>query len=282
MNRQKLGQMYLKSKLCSQCQSTSLLPTAYVCKSCMDSKSSKYTENYAKSPIKKYIKVKRLRMFKEPSLLDSHAVAKEAEERIKNIIQKMEKIQIAPGEFGSFKNWGEDVFLEEKCFPHLFPYGVGGYLSTNLDGKDIHTGFAAYVCNRIMSADTKYRQDYVYLFFLLLVKELIQLKNCKSTYLRQARKLPNLTKDDVITFEKTNLPRYNRSFEVYKNMRGTSMFYEDAKKKLMAVLRQNGCPSLFMTLSSAQYQWKELVRQILETEWKQEVSMAYVLSLSEA
>ena len=133
-----------------------------------------------------------------------------------------------------------------------------------------------------MSADTKYRQDYVYLFFLLLVKELIQLKNCKSTYLRQARKLPNLTKDDVISFEKTNLPSYNLSFEVYKNMRGTSMYYEDAKQNLIAFIRQNGCPSLFMTLSSAEYQWKELVRQILETEWKQEVSMAYVLSLSEA
>jgi hypothetical protein len=193
-------------KLYSQCQSTSLLPTAYVCKSLMDSKSSKCTENDPKSPIKKSVKDKRLRMFKEPSILDSHVVAKEAEGRITNIIQKMEKIQIAPGEFGSFKNWGEDVFLEEKCFPHLFPYGVGGYLSTNLDGKDIYTGFAAYVRGRIMSADPKYRQDYVYLFFLLLVKELIQLKNCKSTYLRQARKLPNLTKDDVISFEKQTYP----------------------------------------------------------------------------
>ena len=65
-------------------------------------------------------------------------------------------------------------------------------------------------------------------------------------------------------------------------MRGTSMYYQDAKKNLMATLRQNGCPSLFMTLSSAEYQWKELVRQILETEWKQKVSMAYVESLSES
>ena len=65
------------------------MPTDYVCKSCMNSNSSKYTENDAKSPIKKSVKDKRLRMFKEPSLLDSHVVAKEAEGRIKNIIQKM-------------------------------------------------------------------------------------------------------------------------------------------------------------------------------------------------
>ena len=116
---------------------------------------------------------------------------------------------------------------------------------------------------------------------MLLVKELVQLKNCKSTYLRQARKLPNLTKEDILTFDKYNLTRYNRSYEVYKNMRGTSMYYEDCKKKLMAILRQKGCPSIFMTLSSAEFQWKELVRQILQTERKTEISMSYVLSLDD-
>ena len=65
-------------------------------------------------------------------------------------------------------------------------------------------------------------------------------------------------------------------------MRGTSMYYSDAKKNLMAALRQNGCPTVFLTLSCAEYQWKELCRQILETEFKQEVSMAYIESLSES
>ena len=48
-------------------------------------------------------------------------------------------------------------------------------------------------------------------------------------------------------------------------MRGTSMYYEDAKKKLMSILRQKGAPTIFMTVSCAEYKWKELVRQILET-----------------
>ena len=127
-----------------------------------------------------------------------------------------------------------------------------------------------------MSADPKFRQDYIYLFFLLLVKELIEMKRCRTTYLRQARKLPNLNKHDFANVDKTNLPRYNRSFEVFKNMRGTSMYYQNAKKNLMAILRQKGCPSLFMTISCAEYQWMELVRQILETEWKQEVCGIFI------
>lgn len=52
---------------------------------------------------------------------------------------------------------------------------------------------------------------------------------------------------------------------VFKTMRGSSMYYEDAKKKLMAMLRQEGSPSIFLTVSCAEYKWKELVRQILET-----------------
>ena len=48
----------------------------------------------------------------------------------------------------------------------------------------------------------------------------------------------------------------------------------------MAMLRQKGCPTLFVTVSCAEYKWQELVRQILETEWNQQVSMEYVDGLS--
>ena len=48
----------------------------------------------------------------------------------------------------------------------------------------------------------------------------------------------------------------------------------------MAMLRQKGCPTLFVTVSCAEYKWQELVRQILETEWNQQVSMEYVEGLS--
>ena len=36
-------------------------------------------------------------------------------------------------------------FMEEKCFPDLFPYGVGGYMSSVLDGKNPDLTFANYV-----------------------------------------------------------------------------------------------------------------------------------------
>ena len=40
--------------------------------------------------------------------------------------RNLKKINIAPGEMGSFKNWGEDIYLEEMAFPDKFPFGCGG------------------------------------------------------------------------------------------------------------------------------------------------------------
>ena len=191
----------------------------------------------------------------------------------------MEKIQVVPGEFGSFKNWGEDIFLEEKNFPEKFPYGTGGFLSSSIDNPESDMGFANYCIGRIMSADHKFRNDSTYLFFLLLVKELIMLKQCKSTYLRQATRLPNLNKGDILNFNKEDLKRYNRSFEVFKNMRGTSMYYQESKKKLMALLRQNGCPSLFFTISCAEFDWPGLLKDIIETVYRKKVSFEEIEGL---
>ena len=51
----------------------------------------------------------------------------------RQIIQnEIQKITVAPGEKGKWLNWSDDVYLEEKLFPALFPYGIGGYLSSNI------------------------------------------------------------------------------------------------------------------------------------------------------
>jgi hypothetical protein len=63
-------------------------------------------------------------------------------------------------------------------------------------------------------------------------------------------------------------------------MRGTSMYYEESKKNLMAHLRQNGCPSVFLTLSCAEFDWPELLKEIVETVEKRKVTKEYIESLS--
>ena len=224
----------------------------------------------------------QLDAFNKPTQGQVKIISNIAKKRAQKITRKMETVCVAPGESGSFQNWGKEVFLEEKCFPEKFPFGTGGYLSSCLDNPENEIGFANYCVNQILSCDPKFRNDSSYLFFLLLVKELIQLKRCKTTYFRQATRLPNLSRADVINMDPENLSRFNRSYQVFKSLRGTSMYYEESKKNLMASLRQNGCPSIFLTLSCAEFDWPELLKEILETVYRKKVTQKDIDELSTA
>ena len=102
------------------------------------------------------------------------------------------------------------------------------------------------------------------------------LKNCISTYMRQATRLEHLSKDDGMNLKPENLNRFNRTFQVFKPMRGSSMYYEESKKNLFAMLRQFGCPTLFFTFSMAEFQWDGLLKEILETVYKRKFSEAEI------
>ena len=40
------------------------------------------------------------------------------------IKENADKVFVAPSEDGKWVNWYSDLFLEEKLFPKLFPYGI--------------------------------------------------------------------------------------------------------------------------------------------------------------
>ena len=137
-------------------------------------------------------------------------------------------------------------------------------------------GYSNYIKNRLLSADPKFRNDASYVFFLLLVKELTDMKRSEKTHFRKATKVPNLTAKNVSDIGKENLFRYNNAFKAYKTIRGTTMYYADTKKKLMATLRQKGAPNLFTTFSCAEYEWDTLAKQIYETVKKTKVSLDFI------
>ena len=61
---------------------------------------------------------------------------------------------------------------------------------------------------------------------------------------------------------KEHLFRYNNAFQMYKTCRGTIMYYQDIKKKVMATLRQKGAPTLFTTFSWAEFDWKQIYQTV--------------------
>ena len=179
------------------------------------------------------------------------------------------------GRGGNFENWENDIYLEEKLFPALFPYGIGGFLSTNMLTRS-NMGFSNYVKSRILSVDPKFRNDIFYVLFLLLVKEMVDIKRSEKTVFRKATKVPHLNAALVKEISKDNLMRNNSAYTAFKTIRGTSMYFEDKKKDLMAYIRQLGPPTIFCTLSAAEFDWDDLAKSIYETKTNQTVTMEYI------
>ena len=199
----------------------------------------------------------------------------------KKIDKKLQKLSVAPGEKGKWINWGSDLYLEEKLFPALFPFGWGGYLSSNML-KNSNIGFSNYVKSRLLSVNPKFRKDPFYCFFLLLVKEMVDIQRSEATVFRKATKVPNLNRDLLKETSLDFLMRNNNAFTTFKTIRGYAPYYQDIKKKLMAFIRQNGAPTLFCTFSSAEFDWCELAKTIYETNTKQKVTMEFIKSQSTA
>ena len=44
------------------------------------------------------------------------SLSKQADLQVKKVMKNLDKISVAPGEFGSFQNWGEDTYMKKKLF----------------------------------------------------------------------------------------------------------------------------------------------------------------------
>ena len=144
--------------------------------------------------------------------------------------------------------------------------------------RSSNIGFANYVKSRLLCADPKFRDDPYYMFFLLLVKEMVEMLRSESTYYRKAGKSTSLTPKVLKEITPEFMIRYNTAFTAFKNLRGTAMYFQAVKKNLMAFIRQKGPPTLFVTLSSAEFQWDEMLQRIYETTTNTKVSVDFIKS----
>ena len=207
--------------------------------------------------------------------LDPEVAVKYINQQRQIIHNEIQKITVAPGERGKWLNWSDDIYLEEKLFPALFPYGIGGYLSSNVMRGNV-MGFSNYVKSRLLSVDEKFRKDPYYVFFLLLVKEMTEMIRSERTFFRKAARVPNLTAAALKDISKEHIFRFNGAFSALKNNRGTAMYFHDVKKRAMAFIRQKGAPTLFCTFSCAEFQWNEMIKSIYETVKGIKVSLQFI------
>ena len=72
--------------------------------------------------------------------------------------------------------------------------------------------------------------------------------------------------------DKHEIERQNVGYRAFKAIRGTSPFFQQAKNKVMAMIKQLEAPNIFLTLSAAQMHWPELIKMQMRKELRHEVT----------
>ena len=87
-----------------------------------------------------------------------------------------------------------------------------------------------------------------------------QIANQLSLCLRKRKGFEKPTAQNILNEEFVeNLIQHDDGYQLLKNVKSSPSYWQDKKKNLMAMIRQLGIPTFFITLSAAETKWTELI-----------------------
>ena len=89
---------------------------------------------------------------------------------------------------------------------------------------------------------------------------MLSIKSATSIALRKHVRSTNVTAGNALNDAfMTNLIQHDDGFRILKGIRSSPAHWEAEKKKAVAMIRQFGLPTFFITLSAAETKWLELL-----------------------
>jgi hypothetical protein len=156
-------------------------------------------------------------------------------------------------------NWTQAIF--SVAFPTLFPNSAAEFITPRM--REI--GLQDYIRHLLLYKDGRFAQHsrFRYVGFNMLMRHQINSKS--GFFVKKLRpEQGDLTLDDLkMAFQEDTAEAeaiINRITRFSSSLRGTRPFWYGALKQLQSTVRQLGCPSLFITLSAADYHWDSLMR----------------------
>ena len=70
-------------------------------------------------------------------------------------------------------------------------------------------------------------------------------------------------------------------YKVLSKIRSSPAYWESKKKQLLAMIRQLGKPTFFITVSAAEHSWPELLKMLLNLSTGKNVSDLEILNLND-
>ena len=174
-----------------------------------------------------------------------------------------EVYSVAPGEGRLPLFIGNDGNNEVLTFPTLYPDGKFGFDVQRLPKLTLRKYFQA----RLLSEDTRFAKNTEYLFYAQYLTEQKQISDSINIALRKA-KLSVTEEDKVTAGTLKNSDRLKQIIQqdqgqrFMQNVRGSPAYCKKLLSDLLAMIRQLGSFTFFLTLSAADLRWPDTISVI--------------------
>lgn len=167
-------------------------------------------------------------------------------------IENNEAIRFAPGEGQRPISLLMDLNAEALSFPSIHcgerrTFKIPGITHTDIAKSD------ARHRDRRCAIPSK-------LLYSYKLAQTFQIANQVNLCLRKTLNSKQTTAGNLLNENYVNnLVKHDDGYKLLKNTRSSPAYWQDKQKVLMAMIRQLGIPSLFITLSAAEVKWNELI-----------------------
>ena len=173
--------------------------------------------------------------------------------------------EIAPGENRHPVSFMTDKLCEEMAFPVLFPKGKFGY---HVD-RTVKLSPVKYFNARLLHYSGRFATNPEYLFFAQFVIEQKKVSDSINIALKKIHSQPisaSQLRSNAQSVQ--NLICQDQAYLFLRQIPGTPPYWQKFMYEVVAMVKQLGIPTWFMTLSCADLRWPELFQIIARTQGK--------------
>ncbi|KAK3911591.1 Filaggrin [Frankliniella fusca] len=142
------------------------------------------------------------------------------------------------------------------AFPHLFCYGIADYSMPRM----YKVSLSDYIKHLMLYSDGRFAQDERFRYFLMNSEMRWTALNVGNIYVQKHSIFSKMTIIQLKMFLKENPSVVNQIMNFGSRLRTTKSYWSSRCGELLDIVNQLGTPTIFFTLSSADYHWPDLYR----------------------
>ncbi|KAK3907153.1 ATP-dependent DNA helicase [Frankliniella fusca] len=142
------------------------------------------------------------------------------------------------------------------CFPHLFPYGKADYTIA----RPYKVNLSDYIHHLMLYKDGRFSQDERFRYFMMNSHMRWTSLNLGNVYVKKNSIFSKMTMMQLKEHFQENPWIADQIMHFGSRIRTTKSYWNSRCSELLDMVHQLGTPTVFFTLSSADYHWPDLYR----------------------